>query len=865
MRKHKTLKAFGATALAAATVASGLSFGATAASASAAPTSTAATERYEPFVYTANKNWYAGVVQKSPEWAHDFKWVKYPTEAAARAAAVKISVPAIGTPSTLKVEGQDLCLALSNTAFVGCSSTSSDQKFVLSSNGQLAPQSAPSRLMYSESTGTNIEFAAVGTAAAVLSAGWTNPVDNGGFEPSPGYDHELEAGKSMVMSVPVFTTTAVTVEGGLLALQAPEGTTFAKGQTLLKGRSGDGGRWFDYPALNVTGSVSADGKSFRAALPENVSLPTTMVFSWLINVTADADAPDSHGQLKQSFVGTSNLGTFIVNGNTRVTVKASKNEFTAVGAFADDVTKKATISGTGVDGSTMKLYAPNGDEIDSQTVSDGKYSFSVTAPGSGVQTFKVSQTTDGVESPQKDAPLDYGNAVAITGPATGSVTPGDVTVTGTGVSGSKVTITGGAKTVTTTVGTDNTFSAPVEIAPSSSITNITVSQQSKGNLTTTAAVKVTADGKQEATGTAITGPADGVYEPMKTTTVTGTATPYATVVITNQWNVSIATVTAGKDGTWSFDRVYGPAAEYQLTATQTRLDGSGSKSAAFALAPLGSFKNLTIDNEAPATYTAGKDYTFTGTATPGATITATNQWGTKVFETRANQSNGTWTSTRQYGPTAEYTLTFVQKALDGKTDKREGFVLKPLVTETPMTITSHKDGDSYRPGSNTFTGVGAPGATVTARNQWNTVMGSATVKENGDWAFERTMGPSAPYTLTFTQTKDGKTINTVPLNLAAPVVQDFALTSPAAGDTYTPMKATTFTGKASAFSKITVTTTLGTKVFETEADQKGDWSYTRAYGPTNTYTLNFDETTTNGTTTRVLKNFIFAPDAPATK
>ncbi|TCK65419.1 Ig-like domain-containing protein [Curtobacterium sp. PhB136] len=852
MRKHKTLKAFGATALAAATVASGLSFGATAASAAPEARTPSA-----PFKFV----WQEGDRFSSLDSYATEMISESLSEAERRAADFTYDAETMRVTNT---GGQ--CLGVgtfgANYLRAEACSTSPLQKFLFT-NGSFATATTPLKYLNTEGSHSGRPWMNSDTPTPLI--GGPESAVNGGFESAPGYTYEVEAGKTVGVSVPVEATADSTLSDGMVFLTAPTGTKFTAGQTVAKGRIAENNVWVDHPTMDAKGSVSADGTKFTGQITAGAKASANRYYSWRIYVTADAIPADTTSPVQQSFVGVTNVGRFLVNGTSTVTVKASKNEFTAVGAFADDVTKKATISGTGVDGSTMKLYAPNGDEIDSQAVSDGKYSFSVTAPGSGVQTFKVSQTTDGVESPQKDAGLDYGNAVAITGPATGSVTPGDVTVTGTGVSGSKVTITGGAKTVTTTVGTDNTFSAPVEIAPSSSITNITVSQQSKGNLTTTAAVKVTADGKQEATGTAITGPADGVYEPMKTTTVTGTATPYAKVVITNQWNVSIATVTADKDGTWSFDRVYGPAAEYQLTATQTRLDGSGSKSAAFALAPLGSFKNLTIDNEAPATYTAGKDYTFTGTATPGATITATNQWGTKVFETRANQSNGTWTSARQYGPTAEYTLTFVQKALDGKTDKREGFVLKPLVTETPMTITSHKDGDSYRPGSNTFTGVGTPGATVTARNQWNTVMGSATVKENGDWAFERTMGPSAPYTLTFTQTKDGKTINTVPLNLAAPVVQDFALTSPAAGETYTPMKATTFTGKASAFSKITVTTTLGTKVFETEADQKGDWSYTRAYGPTNTYTLNFDETTTNGTTTRVLQNFIFAPDAPATK
>jgi hypothetical protein len=220
---------------------------------------------------------------------------------------------------------------------------------------------------------------------------------------------------------------------------------------------------------------------------------------------------------------------------------------------------------------------------------------------------------------------------------------------------------------------------------------------------------------------------------------------------------------------------------------------------------------------------------------------------------------GNWSFTRQYGPTASYTLTFTQTTLSGKTQSLGNWALNPSIVEAPLTVTSDQDNDTYRPGVHAFTGTGTPSATITAKNQWGTSLGSATVNDKGTWTFDRNLGPSADYRIAFTQTFNGKT-ETADLALKAPVHAAFSLTSPEVGATYTPGVQTTFTGTTTPFATVNIVTALGTPIAEVEADKNGEWSFKRAYGPTSTYTLNFTATDLDGKTD-ALNGFVWAPDA----
>lgn len=483
---------------------------------------------------------------------------------------------------------------------------------------------------------------------------------------------------------------------------------------------------------------------------------------------------------------------------------------TAEVVFDEDLTKNATVTGTGADGATITVK--NGSQtLGTTTVTDGAWSLPIDPIGPGSHTLTIEQT--GVEGTQTATTVaDFGAAVRVTGPAAGTITPGIVDVTGTGAEGAKVTVRAGDQTATGVV-ENGTFTIPVEIAPSTTAVTLNVSQQAKGNLVTTDdSVLVNPTGAQQQTPVAISEPS--VYTPLQNTTVRGTATAYANVRVTNQWGAQVGTAKADVHGKWSFTRQFGPSASYTLTATQTRIDGTTSTSAPFTLDPIGAFRPITVANTNPSQYTPGEAYTISGTATPGAVIRATNQWGATVFETRADQSTGAWTHSRLYGPTASYTLTISQKALDGTTDQISGFQLNPALVWEDATLTSPTDGSTYTPGEVTFTGTGTVGAEITARNQWNVVLGTATVGSDKTWSFKRVLGPTATYEITFTA-KKGNDTNTFTATLHGPVTRALTLLSPTPGETYTPGQSSTFTGTASSFAKISAVTKYGTPLFET--------------------------------------------------
>ncbi|WIB60691.1 hypothetical protein DEJ13_02360 [Curtobacterium sp. MCLR17_007] len=427
-------------------------------------------------------------------------------------------------------------------------------------------------------------------------------------------------------------------------------------------------------------------------------------------------------------------------------------------AFDADVSEKATASGTGVDGATITLFddATN-KQIGSAPVTGGTWSTPIDALGAGKHTIRVEQSgIEGVQTTTTEA--DFGVGVDVTSPSAGQVTPGEVHVQGTGQDGAKITVTAGGVTETGTV-TGGTFDVPIEVPASKDPIDVTVSQLSKGNLTTTDTVQVTPDGAQQLQRVAIEGP--GSYVNGVNGYVTGTATPYASVEVSHQWGV-IKTITAGKDGTWGFWRGFGPDVAYTLTAKQTTISGQSSTSDPFTLAPEGA------DQNAPAVITGPEKGWYdptsggnhvTGTAAPNASVEIRSQFGT-VKTVPANGS-GHWEFYRGFGPNVVYQLTATQTRTDGTTSTSDVFLLKPKPSQTsPVIITGPIDA-KYDVAATLLQGIASPGATVQVSSQWG-VLDTVTANADGEWFFWRGYGPNVDYTITAVQTRTDGTTTTSP-------------------------------------------------------------------------------------------------------
>ena len=585
-----------------------------------------------------------------------------------------------------------------------------------------------------------------------------------------------------------------------------------------------------------------------------------------------ADAP-----LKELTVGTNGTYRAVIDGDTledreyklvvqgvskghnitsaEVTVNPGKSTVkqpTAQVDFDADVTKRAVVSGEGAAGATITVK--NGsDTLGSTSVADdGTWSLAIEPIGPGQHTLTVEQT--GVDGTQTTtAVADYGDAVAITSQADGKVAPGVTEISGTTQAGAQVQVTVGGKIIDATV-EGTTWTAQAEIAPSPSPLTITATQRSKGALTTTDTKQVTTDAQQEAKDVTITDPADHTFTPQQTTTVRGTATPFAKIEVRFQWNDSVqATTTANAKGEWSFDRKYGMAT-YELTATQTRLDGTTTTSAPFALSPAGASE---VAPTAKVVFgsSLNEKAVVTGAGQANAVITVKDENGKELGRTRipGSSGEGTWSIPIDPIGAGKHTLTIEQTG-------SLGTQMTTAVADygDAVAITSQADG-KVAPGVTEISGTTQAGAQVQV-----TVGGKiidATV-EGTTWTAQAEIAPSpSPLTITATQRSKGALTTTDTKQVTTDAQQeakDVTITDPA-DHTFTPQQTTTVRGTATPFAKIEVRFQWNDSVqATTTANAKGEWSFDRKYGMA-TYELTATQTRLDGTTTTSAP-FVMGPD-----
>lgn len=530
--------------------------------------------------------------------------------------------------------------------------------------------------------------------------------------------------------------------------------------------------------------------------------------------------------------------------------------------FSADVTKKATIKGSGASGATITVKNGSKTLGSTKVGDDGKWSLAIDPIGPGKHTLTLEQT--GIEGTQTaETEIDYGAAVGITDPAAGTVAPGQVHVSGTGADGAAVRVQAGGETATATV-VDGTWSTDIEIPAAKDATEINVTQQSKGALTTTATVSVTPNGSQQLQPVVITDPASGTYSnDGKAVEVGGTATPYATVTVKSQWN-TLKTVTADRNGKWSFWRGFGPNVPYNLTATQTTVAGQTSESVVFTLNPEGGDVNapVVITEPADGHYASSGATQVKGTAAANATVEVRADWG--VLATVKADAMGNWSFWRGFGPTVTYHLVAKQTKVDGTTSESAVFELSPEGADpnAPVTITEPADGHYLSGAATQVKGTAGANASVEIRDQWK-VLTTVKADAKGNWSFWRHFGPDVTYDLIAKQTKtDGNTSESPVFKLAPKASQTSPVVITGPTDGYDPSGAGTLvTGTASPGAAVEVRSQWSVLKTVT-ADADGNWSFWRGFGPNVTYDLIAKQTRTNDTTSESAV-FHLAPESTA--
>lgn len=471
-----------------------------------------------------------------------------------------------------------------------------------------------------------------------------------------------------------------------------------------------------------------------------------------------------------------------------ITINAGKSTVadpTAQVVFDEDVSKKATVEGTAVKGSTITVK--DGDDVlgtvDSVPES-GAWSLPIDPIGPGQHTLTVEQTgIDGVQTTQTTA--DFGDAISLNAPT--SFTGGKMTVTGKSSQGAQVTIVTGGKQVDsfTVTGADGSFSRDLTGLGAGKI-ELHATAKSKGGLTTETTASSTAPVTAESVqlGSHVK---NGTFTPGEQL-FTGRGTVGATITL-NVHGFSSATapqdMTAKVDqfGEWSIKRALANTTYPRFSVKQGPAQpGVTNELLNWNLRPydgIGQPGDLQLTNFKDGDFFNPGDQTFAGKATPGATIVfnpfgldnpAVEQYS---ITTKADVKTGDWTIRRAFSNTQYDRIGVRQEpAADGKVNQIDNIRIAPygwVGTPADLTVTSHADG-TFTPGMQTFTGTATPGTKVTLYAWGDNPANPATAVADarGKWSIDRILSaPPTTYNVKIVQENAGDKTSTVyvPLTL----------------------------------------------------------------------------------------------------
>ncbi|KAB1646197.1 hypothetical protein F8O06_05375 [Pseudoclavibacter sp. CFCC 14310] len=305
-------------------------------------------------------------------------------------------------------------------------------------------------------------------------------------------------------------------------------------------------------------------------------------------ISAKADHGDSGGPIVQgdravgvvSAIGNLSDGTPLTwgaslvdslpaTGGYTVSVQVDTPKITSV-ADGGTIGSGSKITGTGQPGTTVTLTGA-GDPQNVTVAADGTWAANGPAePGTHTLSAQAKQGFDSSGTVQLTVTVNTG-APVVTTPAE-VVTQTVKEITGTGIPGATVTVTGDV-TATATVAADGTWSVPADLGYGSHQVKVTQSFNGQTSAETTASFRVAPEAP------AITSPADGSVfaDGNAPTKVTGTGLPGATITVELEGR-SVDT-TVADDGSWSVPITASLAGgQHVFSATQS-MNGSASAAA----------------------------------------------------------------------------------------------------------------------------------------------------------------------------------------------------------------------------------------------------------------------------------------------
>ncbi|HGT2711641.1 TPA: Ig-like domain-containing protein [Pseudomonas aeruginosa] len=447
----------------------------------------------------------------------------------------------------------------------------------------------------------------------------------------------------------------------------------------------------------------------------------------------------------------------------------------------------STLSGTAEAGVTIVITDGNGNPI-GQTTADanGNWTF---APASqlpdGTVVNVVARDAAGNSSPATSITVDgVAPSAPVVEPSNGSE------LSGTAEPGSSVTLTDGNGNPigqTTADASGNWTFIPSTPLPDGTVVNV-VARDAAGNSSPPASVTVDA-----------VAPATPIVDPSNGTTLSGTAEPGSSVILTDGNGNPIGQVTADGSGNWTFTPTTPLPNGTVVNATATDPSGNASSPA-----------SVTVDAVAPATpvVNPSNGTTLSGTAEPGATVTLTDGNGNPIGQVTADGS-GNWTFT----PTTPLANGTVVNATatdaSGNTSPGSSTTVDSVAPATPVVNPSN---------GTTLSGTAEPGSSVTLTDGSGNPIGQVTADGSGNWSFT----PSTPLA-------NGTVVNATATDPAGNTSGQGSTTVDAiapATPTVNLSNGSSLTGTAEPGSTVTLTDGNGNPIAEVTADGSGNWTYT---------------------------------------
>ncbi|MBG7562481.1 BapA prefix-like domain-containing protein [Pseudomonas aeruginosa] len=447
----------------------------------------------------------------------------------------------------------------------------------------------------------------------------------------------------------------------------------------------------------------------------------------------------------------------------------------------------STLSGTAEPGATVTLTDGNGNPIGQVTADgSGNWSFTPTTPlPNGTVVNATATDASGNTSAGSSVTVD---SVA---PATPVVNPSNgTTLSGTAEPGSSVTLTDGSGNPigqVTADGSGNWSFTPSTPLAEGTVVNATATDPA-GN--TSGQGSTTVDGVAPATPT---------VNLSNGSSLSGTAEPGSTVILTDGNGNPIAEVTADGSGNWTYTPSTPIANGTVVNVVAQDAAGNSSPGA-----------SVTVDSQAPAApvLNPSNGTTLSGTAEPGATVTLTDGNGNPIGQVTADGS-GNWSFTPGT-PLANGTVVNATATdASGNTSPGSSVTVDSVAPATPVINPSN---------GTTLSGTAEPGSSVTLTDGSGNPIGQVTADGSGNWSFT----PSTPLA-------DGTVVNATATDPAGNTGGQGSTTVDAiapATPTVNLSNGSNLSGTAEPGSTVILTDGNGNPIAEVTADGSGNWTYT---------------------------------------